>query len=125
VGQDFVRIGFNRQRVTLQRMVETADEIGQPVQTWVDVMTFWARVKPLRGNEAVVAKQIRATASDVITLRYPRSVPITPQDRFIQRSGVWQTAGTVLDGGRVFNIVDVPDVFANYRELAIVVEEVK
>jgi SPP1 family predicted phage head-tail adaptor len=120
-----MRIGLNRQRITLQRIVETADVIGQPVQSWVDVQTFWARVKPLRGNEAVVAKQIRATASDVVTLRYPRSIPITPQDRFIQRLGIWQTAGTGLDGGRVFNIVDIQDLYANHRELAIVVEEVK
>jgi SPP1 family predicted phage head-tail adaptor len=114
-----------RQRITLQQLGEVADSVGQPVQAWTDVLTVWARVLPLHGTEAMVAQQIRGTASHEITMRDPGdSYPITPQHRFIQRAGFAPTPITQINGGRVLNVVSVRDYNANRRELRVIAEEV-
>ena len=65
-----LQAGVFRQRVTLQDLVETIDSYGQPVQTWTDVATFWAEVRPIRGTEAVNIRQVWATATTLIKHRY-------------------------------------------------------
>lgn len=43
---------FNR-RITIQRLVTGQDEIGQPVSTWTDVDTVWARIAHKSGLETI------------------------------------------------------------------------
>lgn len=63
-------VGPYRQRVTLQRLVETIDSYGQPIQSWVGVQTVWAEVRFLRGSELFNIRQTWATATHIITCRW-------------------------------------------------------
>lgn len=48
-----MRIGALNNEITIQRLEDGQDEIGQPVQTWVDVATVWANIRYLNGVETV------------------------------------------------------------------------
>jgi SPP1 family predicted phage head-tail adaptor len=51
-------IGAMDQRITLQRVTRTQDSYGGNVETWVDLCTVWAHVKPLAGREVVDAERV-------------------------------------------------------------------
>jgi SPP1 family predicted phage head-tail adaptor len=78
------KVGLYRQRVTLQALVETDDNYGQPVQSWQAVATFWSEVRFLRGVELLNVKQGWATATHIISCRYqgPSFTP-SPTMRFV------------------------------------------
>lgn len=64
------------QRVTLQQKAAGTDSLGQDATTWVDVVTVWAEVTPLRGREYFAAAQTQ-NAVDVrmVTRWRPGVVP--------------------------------------------------
>ncbi len=97
-----------RQRVTIQRLVEGQDEVGQPVQEWQDVATVWGAVEPLRGREYFAAAQTQAEVTTRIRVRYRRG--IRPDMR-------------ALYDGRVFNITAVIDPEERHRELQLMCRE--
>jgi SPP1 family predicted phage head-tail adaptor len=70
------RIGNLRDRVTIRELVETLDDYGQPIQTWQEVATVWARVEPLKGDERFAAQQIIATAAYRVHIRYRDDVTV-------------------------------------------------
>lgn len=90
-------------RVILQDLVETLDNYGQAIQTWVDLLTLWAEVKPLirqRGGEIINVRQVHATATHYVTCRFMGSTARPrPEQRF----------KTVQDG-RILNILSVNNV---------------
>jgi len=121
-----VREGARRTHLVLQRLTETPDALNQPVQSWTDIADYYALVRPLRGQEAIVAKQTRATASDAIFIHYPAAGQyVDVKDRFIDKNYPMQTPVVAANGGRVFNVVDIQDEKGTQRELKIVAEEVK
>lgn len=46
------------QRITLQRVTRTQDSYGGTVETWADLSTLWAHVKPLSGREVLDAERV-------------------------------------------------------------------
>lgn len=99
----FVPAGKLRNRVILQEPIR-ANDGGQMVATWSAVAAdVPAAIEPLRGREAIVAKQVQATTTHKITLRYRAGV--TAKMRI-----VWS--------GRVFSI----DAIANLEEANRVLE---
>jgi SPP1 family predicted phage head-tail adaptor len=64
-----MRAGALRDRVKLQQLVETPDALGQPVQSWTDLGTYWANVRELAGRRAVTARQLNAEVTHAVTLR--------------------------------------------------------
>jgi SPP1 family predicted phage head-tail adaptor len=64
-----IRAGGMRHRVTLQVMSEAQDSVGQPIQSWADVGTFWANVREMSGREAVTARQLNAELTHAVTMR--------------------------------------------------------
>lgn len=109
------RTGTLRQRVTLQQLpaAETFDSFGQPVQTYQTVGTYWAEVRPLAGQEAYVARQVKAEATHAVTLRYlGSSLTINPTDRLICK-------------GRTFGIVEIRNVEERNRRYELTVKEIQ
>ena len=53
---------LNRQ-ITIQRRSAGVDEIGQPVDTWVDVVTVWANIKGQTGMGTITRMQDNVPAS--------------------------------------------------------------
>jgi SPP1 family predicted phage head-tail adaptor len=107
------QVGTFRQRVTLQDLVETIDSYGQPVQSWTDLATFWAEVRPLRGQESLNIRQVFATATTLIKHRYlgPALDP-SPKQRY-----------RLVKDGRIFNVLDPTNVEERNRTIESVCEE--
>lgn len=52
--------------------------MGQPSQAQVTIGSFWAEVRPLRGDEQLNVRQIYPTATHIVTMRWLGSlIPVT------------------------------------------------
>ena len=69
--------GPMRERVKLQRPATGIDARGQASDEWVDVITVWGRVEPIRGREYFAASQVQAAADVRITIRYRTDIDAT------------------------------------------------
>lgn len=108
-----VQGGKFRQRVALQDLVETQDTYGQPIQSWVDVITCWAEVRPLRGSELLNVKQNWATASHFVNHRYlGATIRPNPKQRY-----------KLTKDGRILNILNVNNVEERNRAYEVTCEE--
>jgi SPP1 family predicted phage head-tail adaptor len=58
------------ERVAIQSRVMTPNEFGEQVLTYTTLATVWAEVKPMTGNERLLANAIYATAQFKIRIRY-------------------------------------------------------
>jgi SPP1 family predicted phage head-tail adaptor len=109
------RAGKLRQRVQLEQLQpsESFDTFGQPIPTWTTVGTYWAEVVPLVGNEAYIARQVKAEATHKLTVRYlGANVTLNPTDHWI------------LDG-RTFGIVEVRNIEERNRRYEMTVKEIQ
>lgn len=84
-----MRAGDLRHRITLQEYTVSQDIEGVVMETWVDVVTIWARVKELTGREKLGGDQKITEVSIEILMRY--------------RNGI-DTAMRVRYGTRIFDI---------------------
>ena len=82
-----MKAGQLRQRVTIKDKSVAQNTYGEEVITWVDVVTVWAEVEPLRGREFMEGKQITAEVSTKIRIRYRSG--ITPEMRAVYGSIVY------------------------------------
>ena len=51
-------IGKLDKRITLQSRSATLDSYGQEIDSWTDVATVWANVKPVGGREKLRSMQV-------------------------------------------------------------------
>jgi SPP1 family predicted phage head-tail adaptor len=65
-----MQIGKLRHLVSIERRVETLDDVGDAVPRWQSVARVWGAVEPLSGRELVLAQQIHAEATTRIRLRH-------------------------------------------------------
>lgn len=86
--------GRLRHQVTIQQQTQTATAYGGYSETWTDVATVWAHIKPLYGRERWHGDQVESDVTHQITIRYRSDVTVSPQMR-------------VLYGSRVFKIISV------------------
>lgn len=106
-----------RHRVTAERKVRSGtDARGGPVFAWQEQYTRWAKIEPLGGStgrfggrETEIARQLVATATHKVTLRY---CDVTADDR-------------LKFGDRVFNIDLVADVLERNEWLVLTCTEEK
>ena len=92
------------QRVTVERLTEGVDEIGQSITTWAPVLSAWAAVEPLTGREYIAAAAVQSEVSTRVRMRY--------------RPGI-TTADRVTHEGRLYNVVSVIDYRSANRELVL------
>lgn len=64
-------------QITLQVLTVSQDGAGQPVESWSDVATVWAWVRPFRGGERFTAQQIVGKAVTTFVIRYLAGVTVT------------------------------------------------
>jgi SPP1 family predicted phage head-tail adaptor len=91
-----MRISKLQQRITIQRRSSTLDAYGQEINSWSDIGTVWAEVKPLSGREKMRtnAMVVESQISHQVTVRYSTLfLPSTTAD-------AWR----ILFGTRIFNI---------------------
>jgi len=79
-------IGGLRHRVKLLRRVLTdADGFGQQATDYQEYATVWASVETLTGRELEMARQISATATLKVTVRYHADLTETDRIEFSKR----------------------------------------
>jgi SPP1 family predicted phage head-tail adaptor len=100
-----MRAGAMRARVTLQQPVEAQNSLGEPVATWTDVDTVWAKVMPVDGREFA---QLQSTQAEVTTRVYIRfREDVRPKWRLTYNAHVYdvQAAIDVKDRRRELELV--------------------
>lgn len=99
-----MKAGQLDQRITVDRLEQGFDEIGQPFTSWAPLFTVWAAVEPLAGREYIAAAAAQSEVTTRIRLRF--------------RPGV-TSADRVSHEGREYNIVSVIDYKSANRELVL------
>lgn len=77
------RVGELDQRVTIQRLTLASDGQGGSTESWADVVTVWAHVRPRSGREVVQFDRVNGEHAYLFVIRYRSG--IRESDRL-----VWQ-----------------------------------
>jgi SPP1 family predicted phage head-tail adaptor len=97
-----------RQRLTLEALERTSDEGGGFTETWIEVATLSAALRPIGGGERVETGRLAGTITHEVVLRYRQGV--VPAMRFRKAT-------------RIFHILAVIDVEERRRWLKCLCEE--
>jgi SPP1 family predicted phage head-tail adaptor len=62
--------GQLRHRVTIEDLSVTQDNIGIITESWQEVATVWAEIRPMSGREFIAANAIQAGVTTKITIRH-------------------------------------------------------
>ena len=65
-----MQAGLLNRRVELQQATESRSPTGDVVRTWTTIVTRWAQILPLRGQEKFTASQMEAQTNVKIRIRY-------------------------------------------------------
>lgn len=98
-----MRAGRLRKKVTIERYTTARGSYGEEVETWATLLSVWASIEPMTGNEKIQGGAVDAKVTHMIKMR---DTDITPADRI-----TWSS--------RTFNITKVLDVSERGRELVI------
>jgi SPP1 family predicted phage head-tail adaptor len=97
-----MRVGELNRRVTIQSRAAGHDADGQASETWADVLTCWAAIRPLGGRELLLAKSVQAESTHEVTMRYRTTVDASMR---------------IVYEGRIFNITNLNDVDTRHQTL--------
>ena len=66
-----MKAGRLRDQIVIQQKAITSyDDNNAPVLTWTNYATVWSEFSPARGNEQLVAAQLRNVQTFIVTIRY-------------------------------------------------------
>ena len=65
-----IRAGDLRRRITIQQRSATQDGYGQQAVTWSNVLTTWAHIESLSGNQLNKAQSIYNEVTHKVTMRW-------------------------------------------------------
>jgi SPP1 family predicted phage head-tail adaptor len=93
-------------RIAIQRATVTPNEFNDPIETWSDLTTVWAKRRDASATESYRAQEVGAEITARFTVRWSSVVAsVTPRDR-------------LRFDGRLYNITAVRDVGRNrWREI--------
>lgn len=101
-----MRAGSLRHRITLQQ--PSYGEEWDEQTDWVDVVSLWASIEPLRGREYIALRSVGADETGTLKIRY--------------RAGVHQEMRVIWDG-RTYDIKEIIDPEERHKDLFLVVKE--
>ena len=99
-----MRAGALDRRLTIQRAITTPNAFNEPVASWADVATVWARQQPNRGAERFAAQQIVGQGTMTFQIRYRTDVRVT--DRILYQGRIWNVLDVREVGRRVITEID-------------------
>lgn len=108
-----MRAGELRHLLTFQAKSTAQDELGEPINAWVDVLTCWGKVSPTTGRERLAAQAVQSSVTHSVTVRY------APQ--FADPKAV--AAMRILFGARIFDIHDSINEDERNRMVTLMAEE--
>lgn len=100
-----MRAGDLDRRVTVQELIETQDEFGQPIQSWETVATVWAQVQQQSGREFFAAQQTVSERRTVFRLRWLEGITVT--HRVVYPAVADGSPPPEPDGNAIYNINEV------------------
>ena len=65
-----IRGGEHNKRVRIERITETRDPSGEPIETWTTWKVRWAKIAPLTGSERYLAHQTQPELQYKVEMRY-------------------------------------------------------
>lgn len=84
--------------VSIRAQISTADAIGQPLDTWVEVAQAWADIRHPRGLQALLADKPTSEVQASIRIRYRWD--ITAGMRIHHGTSVYHIDAVLPDEGR-------------------------
>jgi SPP1 family predicted phage head-tail adaptor len=84
-----------RNVVKIQQLIDGQDEIGQPVQTWVDVATVRADILHKTGSESIKADKDVSIVQASVRIR--RRTDVTPAMRVVHGSTTYEIKAVLPD----------------------------
>lgn len=105
-----MRAGRLRHKIKIQRLEKSRTSLGEVIESWEDLLSTRADVRPLSGNEKYISQQMAADVNYEVVIRY--------------RSGIRAADRIVYNYDRVLDIKSVLDVRGRQRELNILCREV-
>lgn len=92
-----MRAGRLRERISIQRRVNSLNDHGESKGVWSVITETWAAVEPISGREFFSAQQIQSDITTRIVCRYANSLAgVKPQDR-IQHGLIHYDIRSVID----------------------------
>jgi SPP1 family predicted phage head-tail adaptor len=91
-----MRAGPMRTLVQVQRSQDVATDEGGYTKTWVTLYNAWCRIRGLRGREFFE----NANVSHEIVMRHNGDFILTPRDRLLRDSRVFNIQYVINDGER-------------------------
>ncbi len=79
-----LRTGSLRERVTIQSKTLTTDQYHEQSESWSDVCSVYASVRPVSANEQVTADRLETQQRMVITIRYRKGVAVKNRLKHVQ-----------------------------------------
>lgn len=74
--------GKRDRRVKIERFTTTQNGLGEEIETWSELETVWANVKPISDGERIDAQQVNASITTRFTILYSSDVSdLSPKDR--------------------------------------------
>jgi len=112
-----------KHKITLQKHPDTPtfNRIGELIQTWEDLATVWAIIKPRSGKETFASEQLNSEVSGSMIIRYRADLKDTKET----------AKKRVIFDGRDYNILSVRNLDAtlklegkDYQELLVKEEKI-
>jgi SPP1 family predicted phage head-tail adaptor len=91
-------------RVTIQRQTETDDGLATVPGSWADLVTVWAKLMPVSGQEKLAAAQNSSFSLRRFKIRKP-SIVLTTKDRLVFEDDGHDIADIRQDG-RAFLVLE-------------------
>lgn len=82
-------------RITIQERTSSTDALGQPVETWSELISCWADVRHVSGAEAIKGGADMSTVKASMRIRW--RVGITPAMRVLIGSVVYGIVAVLPD----------------------------
>lgn len=85
--------GSLNRRITIQRPADppVTDDFGNPVESWENMTTVWAKVDYVRDSERFSASQINAVVTARFTIRW--GLNLTPLHRILYKGKEYDIIG--------------------------------
>lgn len=80
-----ITTGELRHRVTIQGTTAVQDSSASYSESWSDLVTTWARVRPMNGREYFAAHQEQSAVTHEIVMRFRRGVNTAMRLKFDSR----------------------------------------
>lgn len=112
-----MRAGTLDTRVVLQRKTNSYSPSGSPIEVWSALVTRWAAVKPVTGDERNAAQQWIAREQTQFTIRWSQDIDdLSPLDRIICPAE--DAANSPVSNRSIYDIIAVHE--AKRRESLII-----